>query len=176
MKSTKSATHKIAKEVDHAKEGLKGATEKFWEDTKRESQEASISGSYDVSSPESNTDTLKDEIATTESNINVESSNALARLVDVDDERQRKQIYEFKEVSSIPEVTIESREVREIRFTTVGESGTIVGTDILSELGSIEPRASQTVTTVVTKSVRTATTPPPSPAEFSDNSVKGTLQ
>ncbi|XP_046489658.1 microtubule-associated protein futsch isoform X15 [Neodiprion pinetum] len=166
VKGAKSATHKIAKEVDHAAVGLKDATEKFWEDTKRESDDSLASGSYNVSSAPHGSDRIENEEAVASKSF-VEKSKQVDRLGD-DDTKKSFSEGKGKLISRIPQKVSPTKE---LKHTPVDSSDRLVA-GVTSRLEHLEPRTRQSVTTVVTKSVRTAATPPPSPAEFSDSSIK----
>ncbi|XP_058801309.1 titin homolog isoform X2 [Phymastichus coffea] len=168
VRKTKGATHKIAKEVDHAAEGIKEATGKFWDETKRESKESRPSGSYDVTTATSSSEQVRDEVALGP-DLNPETTNIVYSTPEVVVDKVESRIpkiiktyqqIERSEVQTQEEITITREEVR------------IVAADVSSSLTHVEPHAHQTVTTVIKKSVTTAATPPPSPAEFTDVSSK----
>lgn len=79
-----------------------------------------------------------------------------------------------KKVSRIPQKVSSSKD--RIVSTSSSTDSTVRVVNVFSEIEHLEPHTRQTVTTVVTKSVRTAATPPPSPAEYTDSRIEGILQ
>lgn len=77
-----------------------------------------------------------------------------------------------KKVSRIPQKVSFSKDVSPSSST----DSAVRVVKVFSEVEHLEPHTRQTVTTVVTKSVRAAATPPPSPAEYTDSRIEGILQ
>uniref|UniRef100_A0ABD2WV26 Death domain-containing protein n=1 Tax=Trichogramma kaykai TaxID=54128 RepID=A0ABD2WV26_9HYME len=163
IKKTKGATHKIAKEVDHATDSIKDATGKFWEDTKRESKDSKPFGSYDVNPSTENREKVRDEVA-------LESDIMLGSSSPIDSTKPVTSIN--VEESRLPHEVVSYQEKDNSSVQITQKSVTLIASEVSSNLMHSEPVSHQTVTTVITKSVCTGTTPPPDPADFSNNKSK----
>ncbi|XP_012245429.1 titin [Bombus impatiens] len=101
-------------------------------------------------------------------------SEAQLRLSDVstkDDDRVSESIP--KKISRIPQKVSSSRDrLTSSSSSSDSSSSTVRIVNVISEVEHLEPHTRQTVTTVVRKSVRTAATPPPSPAEYTDSRIE----
>ncbi|XP_023315174.1 ankyrin-2-like isoform X2 [Trichogramma pretiosum] len=163
IKKTKGATHKIAKEVDHATDSIKDATGKFWEDTKRESKDSKPFGSYDVNPSTENREKVRDEVA-------LESDIMLGSSSPIDNTKPVTSIN--IEESRLPHEVVSYQEKDNSSVQITQKSVTVIASEVSSNLMHSDPVSHQTVTTVITKSVCTGTTPPPDPADFSNNKSK----
>ncbi|KAK0094455.1 hypothetical protein PV326_010824, partial [Microctonus aethiopoides] len=179
-KGAKSATSKIKKEVDHTSENIKDAAEKFWEDTKYESQEMKASGSYNVSSPLRDIDSPKTHEHDSDDKLGLaHSSNRSDRESPKEFESKGKSVSRIQRKMSPTNESSKVKEINEVRVVRIEGGTSSKSIDRLDDnldankLGHLEPHTRHSVTTVITKSVRTAAAiPPPSPDEFGDITIK----
>ncbi|XP_044010729.1 ankyrin-2-like isoform X9 [Aphidius gifuensis] len=153
------------------------ATEKFWDNKIHDLTGSHSSGSYDITNPDNDDPELREIKATyePESDVLLESFNPIdSPSIDKTITTSSNTVNLLSSRIPLKTCTITKKiELTEDKFSVVVDDEVMNLVDS-RVLGHLEPQSRQTVTTKVTKSsVRTTmATPPPSPDNLIDNSIK----